>query len=852
MSTLDKIYSYFNNNSKLKVLFIFRDKYLLEEIRGNVSSEYIFEEFRGNWFTIKYKLDNEWSNSKVILYFDMPSPLEDKSLQSTFALMDVLVANIVFGQQDHIEFMRQHKLDNRVATFVEKNIQLLRSQPMASMLEESFKPENVKNVNDDLLLRAILSHYLGIASIQDWDSILLEIILLSHENNSNREQTFYKKVTESEFNFQKLNDKVKTIFGTGLNKTSNYAENIVEKLKYNAIAQNLTETPQDTYKATKKITDAIALQHINNILEKAVSNTQKAKMLFGIFDTQGAYIKDDIILDWYGIDNEYHITTPKLAIRILGAYIEKHLETDPDQVLQRVVETSQKHLDNNDITKVSEFATYISEYYRRANRISKIALDDPDQYIQQYEKEFYALDTCYRKSVELFYNQDTNSSIYSQLKTAKQNLDFHYYKITNNINLEWVKCLNKKGINSLSYPRQWKFYDTFAKPKSRVAVIVSDALRYEMAKQLVDEFRNQDINVSLSSAISTLPTETKYGKPSLFPYSELKFYGSADKAQNMSVDNRILSSASDKTAHLCRYKAGSLSVTFDDVANKNNDSENIEIFKKPLVYIFHNAIDNLGHERGSSQNTQIWSNELTKISQLIKKMFVTYGVSNLYLTSDHGFVFNDIIFQDKDKQKVDENALEQCSRYYITESNAEIADVSKFSLNEVSGMCNGENFYVAVPNGINRFLAKSGGYDFAHGGIALQEIIIPIVSFCKSSNTKKEYVNVSVLDNRLSVQSSFLKFNIIQDPAVNDDNLPREIDIALLEDGKQVSTEYKMKLDRTDELLDGRKFSIKLTVNQSISKPKLQLRICDINDMLNPLVIKDVDNKQLIQNDFGF
>ena len=72
MSTIqDKIYTYFERNSELKVLSIFNNPFILAEIQDlNWNPGYRFVIFKGDWFTVKYNLDNDWANDKVIIYFN--------------------------------------------------------------------------------------------------------------------------------------------------------------------------------------------------------------------------------------------------------------------------------------------------------------------------------------------------------------------------------------------------------------------------------------------------------------------------------------------------------------------------------------------------------------------------------------------------------------------------------------------------------------------------------------------------------------------------------------------------------------------------------------------------------------
>ena len=100
-----KIYDYFDRDPELKVLFIFRNSVDLFASIDLEAAEwkqgYRYVAFKGDWFTTKYNLDNDWQYDKVILFFEQESPLAVKSLQASFPLMDVLVANMEYHSQDH-------------------------------------------------------------------------------------------------------------------------------------------------------------------------------------------------------------------------------------------------------------------------------------------------------------------------------------------------------------------------------------------------------------------------------------------------------------------------------------------------------------------------------------------------------------------------------------------------------------------------------------------------------------------------------------------------------------------------------------------------------------------------------
>ena len=110
---------------------------------------------------------------------------------------------------------------------------------------------------------------------------------------------------------------------------------------------------------------------------------------------------------------------------------------------------------------------------------------------------------------------------------------------------------------------------------------------------------------------------------------------------------------------------------------------------------------------------------------MVKSIHASYNVYNVIITADHGFLYNDMTFEDKDKQQITEDYVERTTRYYLTKSRDNVLNVVKFPWDQVSDM--GSDLQVAVPVGANRFAVQGGGYNFSHGGASLQEMVIPVV-----------------------------------------------------------------------------------------------------------------------------
>lgn len=857
MSELQKkIYDYFERDTELRVLFIFNDSvdiFTTAELESvEWKSGYRYIDFKGDWFTTKYRLDNDWQNDKIVIYCHQESPLRNKSLQASFPLMDVLAANMEYHSQDYAAFMQQYGLptnDGQLVRFVERNVISLQSDKMLRLFMPYYQEGSITH---DIMVRGFISSFMGAHSILNWDSIILKVLLYGRECESDKQRDFYVRLRACKDAQEALGKHLTDIFGVSYNDDSKEkVEYIVKVFKYNAIVQNLAPIAADNYKQTR-IADSVALQHMNRILELALSKEKTTEALTELFDELGSEVRDADIIRWYGTDANYYYLPEALCVPIIKTLLEEKIETEPAEVLNRIEELMLKHSENSMMTAVMDYAVIVARLYEKALTLGSLTLNTADEYVMRYESDYCFIDQYYRLANETYFGIDPTCELFDAVQKVKRCLDQNYSKLCNRINLEWTRCLKETGgIGEVHLLRQQSFYDERIKPiQKKVAVIVSDALRYEVAKELIGELARSKHIASLKPAIAMLPSETKYCKPSLLPHRELKLYGKGEE-QDMAVDDHILDTTLKRSEHLQVYRDGAVCVPFETVAEYNLE-KNREIFKHPLVYIFHDVIDKTGHDGNAKQIVNSCRDAITELKKMIPKIHASYNVTEVYITSDHGFLFNDIMFTDKDKHKIEEDCLERSTRYYLTKSKDEVNGVVKFPLNEVSGMVNVSDVMVAVPMGTNRFAAPSGGYMFTHGGAALQELIIPVITSRQERDDNKQPVGVMILDRRLSMQASRLRFKMLQTEAVSMDMKERPIRVALYHNDVPVTPVKDILLDKTDPSLDNRKIQVDLTLNKNIDAKVLQLKVFDATDDLNPIIKENVTNNTLIENDFDF
>ena len=389
----DKIYAYFKRNPLLKVLFIFNDPFLHDDLQGmSWETDYIYVDFKGGWFTVKYNLDHEWADKRVILYMDMPSPLKQKSLQEKFPLMDVLVANMEYCPLDYMAFMQQYHLPTSMSTFVEKNLQLLQSTAVMRLLQPYYEEGTIQK---EIAMRGLLSSFLHQQRVLEWDAILIHILLLGRGSEQKKRVDFFAKLRTAPLVKEALDGKLTAIFGvTYDDNTSDKIARIVQILKYNAIVQNLSPIEADDYKVNR-INDVVALQQMNRILELALSHSKSAEAFMETLQELGQDIRDEEIIRRYGAEADYHFIPEQLCIPILRKLMEKYLPDEPQKVLNRIETLKLTHNNNGELNTIMDYVTLVARLYEQMASNARTPAT-PDEYVVRYETDYYLIDQLYR------------------------------------------------------------------------------------------------------------------------------------------------------------------------------------------------------------------------------------------------------------------------------------------------------------------------------------------------------------------------------------------------------------------------------------------------------------------------
>ncbi len=846
----EKIYKYFDLNPNLHVLFIFSLETKTDELDSyEWHPGYRYEKFNGAWFNTKYKILNDWKDERVILAFEGLRPSTQAQMKQ-FPLMDILATNTDFRDDDYEAFMQQYNISGQFTTFIQRHVNEMQLKKFQSIFKDCFG----SRFNDDLGYRGLMSGYLGLDKMLDWDSLIIRLMLIDVQPEDAKRDAFYRRLVANPDVARYLQQKMKDIFNVGYLENQPYRRfsPVAESMKYNAILQKIiADEKHDTYCAYK-IDNAFQLSQINRIMSFAFSDNTVANSFESALLSLSCKIKEQSIIDCYGTEAEYYYLPETMCWPILQQLVTKYLYTDNDWLIERLHQLRLKQDNKPQPMQAISFVSAVASFYKKTAEYPSLKFNYPEEYIKRYAEDLYWVDTYYRRALNSFDNMSKTVPVYDDMMIVKRRLDTDYAQFTNKLNLEWMKCLVEKGgglmgLNDMHL--QQNFYADFCAPHTeKMALIICDALRYEIAAEIMGEIAKRRRHVAeLGYAIAMLPTETKYCKPAMLPHKILALQDDS----SMLVDGKYINTTEDRTAQVRKYNENAICYSFADFEKKNSD-EKREMYKNQLVVVFYDDIDESGHSaRTRTQVLNCINNSISKLVDEIYSILSSYNITDVYLTADHGFIYNDMDFADKDKLEIPDNTIDQKNRYYLTNNNVEREHIAKFNLSEVSGMesDNDKPVFIAVPKGTNRFYVQGGGYGFTHGGASLQELVIPVLHCSQQRSDERKEVSVALMNRKLSMASSHIKITLVQLEPVSMTHKKIEVLCALYCNNELVSAESPVSLNATGELPE-RLYEVNLTLTKQPQSNILELRVYKTDDSINPLICETVTNNTLIERDF--
>lgn len=838
----EKAIQYFTQYPDVRVLFLFdEDGTFKDEIDQLTSPSFQVIHETGNYFFLKLKFHSEWVHEKILLYCPYSS---EKAKQPGYALMDLYQANKELILEDEGELLIAYHLDESKRGLLRKYKKELKFNNIKQVLHPILERGDFDSKDIDL---GLMSAFLRFK--QPVSPTLIIAKFLTLRGDQPEFSRFRNKILDNDL-LESFNRLLKNAFDVKLTEiTETELELLLKKLKYNLIIQHINvQKEEDPYKHLL-ISDKRCLNFLNQLIDDSEKAGLK-EALDKVMAAGGSTIHELRLVQLYGNKVEYGYITQQMRWEFLRGWVDK-MDASPQAVISHLNQLYAQ--DTNDVhyKNVLDIFLNSAQLILSINSIADFVLDKPEEYIEHYTKDWYRIDSYYRRAIYLKRQIDeVEAPELIGLSSLFELIQTRYDQFLLDLNREWLACLNHFDFDysRIGSPKQFNFYEEEVKHyDQKVVVVISDALRFECAQDLLSEMHKDARNTAqIRYRLASIPSKTSVGMAQLLPKGRLKFDSGRiiwNDVSTEGMENRqSILSAENEDSRVSSYK---------EVETLSQD-ENRALFKSSVVYIYHDVIDTSGDNRRSEYLTfDAVQTAIKDLSRLVKKVHSSYNVARVLITADHGFLYSDKTIQEKDKENgFDKDAIQKHNRYEITSAKISSDRAYTFPLKSTTKLeC--EDF-VSITKSINRIKRQGVGHQFVHGGGSLQELIVPVIESTRKGEKVEKKVNpVIVNKDRLKIVSNVCKVIVLQEQKVSRSHKERHLSLALYKGTSLISNEVKHRLSSVDDSPSSRTKECVLRLESEYgSETMVKLKIFDEEDMLNPLIEINIQNSSLIATDF--
>lgn len=495
---------------------------------------------------------------------------------------------------------------------------------------------------------------------------------------------------------------------------------------------------------------------------------------------------------------------------------------------------------------------------------------EPHKVWKEYTSDYYRMDTYYRQFHLCFQRSLKESNpllddLFKQVAGKVEGLYTHWFlgSLGQNWSEVCAEDLEQYG-RIMEIPQQTEFYRSKVKTSdSRVFVIISDALRYEIAASLSEQLRREtQSKVTLSSCEGIFPTITKFGMAALLPHSRLDVAEKGSGNLGILADG-IPTDAGYREKVLKAANPNSVALRYDNIIGMKRADRQGLVKGMDVVYIYHDKVDEASHTSDSAVFSAC-DDAVAEIKNLIRIIVNEFGGTRIIVTADHGFLYtySPLKEDDKlDKANFADHIVEAGRRYAIMDKQA-----SPEYLMPVKFMDGKTDYDAYAPRENIRIKMLGSGMNYVHGGISLQEMVVPVVEYQHLRTSTKAYQrNKDVIDTKpvaLSLTSASRKvsnmifsLNFFQTEAVGGN---RESATYMLyftdSNGKQISNVSKIIADKTSDNPKERTFRVSFSLKSQkfSSHDSYYLVIADESGLQAPIKEEFQINIAFAVDEFNF
>ncbi|WP_448720602.1 BREX-1 system phosphatase PglZ type A [Microbacterium natoriense] len=428
-----------------------------------------------------------------------------------------------------------------------------------------------------------------------------------------------------------------------------------------------------------------------------------------------------------------------------------------------------------------------------AIRTAKFDIASFDEGLTRYRDEWFRIDQLYRRFTHAYLTAEFKQPL-EALGDLVENAYVTDYLAK--LGANWQEQVD--GVErwrTLNVPSQSSFYEHYVakilKGRKKAVVVISDALRYEVAEELTSSIRGENkFEAKIEAVLGVLPSYTQLGMASLLPNQTLAHSPNGDPVL---VDGQKSDGTANRTKILNSVGGAAIQAkTFIEM--KPADRRDLYASHQ-VLYVYHDTIDATGDKAVSEHRTfTAAADAIRELLDIIKKL-ASANATNIFVTADHGFIFQRSKLAPQFNLTVKpqgEKIVAEKRRYVLGRGLKQDPAFRTFQPEQI-GLSS--DLEVQIPNSIQRIVQPGAGFQFVHGGASLQEIVVPVISINKGRSDTVEPVNVEIHPESDKITTGQVVVKLYQSTKVEPNRPARRLRAGLYLGDQLISNEQEMIFD---------------------------------------------------------
>jgi hypothetical protein len=291
----------------------------------------------------------------------------------------------------------------------------------------------------------------------------------------------------------------------------------------------------------------------------------------------------------------------------------------------------------------------------------------------------------------------------------------------------YANALRQAGFSSTRHIEHVGLFHSHVLPElqieGKVAYFLVDALRYEMAVELIDGLKTE-FDAQIVPVVGCLPGITLLGMAALMPGARDGLHLEPGKdGVEVKIHGTTVTGRAQRLEWLTANAGVPVCCTKLSDALKPAFQRRKEFASAKLIVVTSQEIDLLGEE-GDEEGMRVYLADVLEKLRRAVRVLVKAGVSRFVIAADHGFVYAQGVDPGLTMDAPGGKTVELHPRVWIGEGGA---SGDGFFRVKASDLAHQGPLELAFPLGLGSFRVKGGGSAYFHGGVSPAENILPVV-----------------------------------------------------------------------------------------------------------------------------